>query len=177
MPLKSKSRNACVGENTYNICIYIHMYISHIRINRLDKLREDFKIRFWVIDNTHVPDWLVAAFDMIIDNKRHESYLEDELTEMHVDLEVKAFIKSRNFSQYWNNINTATKCPDLGEAAELLLLASPSSYKVEAGLSHVNANLTRQRNTLCLQNRGELQLCSTNFQLNIDNLAASHRAH
>ena len=41
------------------------------------------------LDNMHVPDWLAIQFDMKIDNKGHESDLEDEPIEMHVDLEAK----------------------------------------------------------------------------------------
>ena len=35
----------------------------------------------------HVPKWLVTPFDTKIDNKGIESDMEDELIEMHVDLE------------------------------------------------------------------------------------------
>ena len=33
----------------------------------------------------HVPEWLVTPFDMKIDNKGHESDIEDEHFEMHVN--------------------------------------------------------------------------------------------
>ena len=36
-----------------------------------------------------VLEWLVASFDMKIDNKGYESNFDDKLTEMHVDLKVK----------------------------------------------------------------------------------------
>ena len=55
-------------------------------INHLDKLREDFKIRFGNLDNMHVPEWLVTPFGMRIDNKCCESDLVDALIEMHEDL-------------------------------------------------------------------------------------------
>ena len=106
------------------------------------------------------------------------SSLEDELIEMHVELEAKALFKSRNLSEYWSNINTANKYPKLRTAAGPFSLAFPSSYMVEAGLSHVNTTLTRQRNGSNLQNRGDLQLKLTNVQPNINNnLAAAHQAH
>ena len=48
----------------------------------------------------HVPEWLATPFDMKIDNKGSGSDLECELIEMHVDLEDKALIKSKNVAQY-----------------------------------------------------------------------------
>ncbi|KAF2357703.1 FY-rich N-terminal [Trinorchestia longiramus] len=50
-------------------------------------------------------------------------------------------------------------------------------YMVEAGFSHANAILTKQRNRLNLENRGDLRLKLTNFKPNINSLAAAHQAH
>ncbi|KAF2348263.1 hypothetical protein FHG87_020981 [Trinorchestia longiramus] len=50
-------------------------------------------------------------------------------------------------------------------------------YMVEAGYSHANAILTKQRNRLNLENRGDLRLKLTNFKSNINSLAAAHQAH
>ena len=55
--------------------------------NHIDKLREDFKIRFGDLRNVHVSELLVALLDMKIDNIGYESYL-DEPIEMHVEFEV-----------------------------------------------------------------------------------------
>ena len=52
-------------------------------------------------------NWLVTSFNIKIDNKGYESDLEDELIEMHVDLEVKT---SPNI-EFCSNIITATKPP------------------------------------------------------------------
>ena len=61
---------------------------------------------------------------MKMDNKRYESDLEDDLIEMHVDLKAKALFKSKNLSEYWSNINTATKYRKFSAAAaEPFLLA------------------------------------------------------
>ena len=37
----------------------------------------------------HVPDWIVAPFDLKIEDADIESYLEHELVDMFVDLEAK----------------------------------------------------------------------------------------
>ena len=102
----------------------------------------------------HVPDWLVTLFDMKIYNKGHESDV-DELIEMHVDLETRV-VQNKNIAQYGSNINPATKYPKLRAAAEPVLLALPTSYMAEAGLSHVTAILTKQRNRLNLHSHGDL---------------------
>ncbi|KAF2345365.1 hypothetical protein FHG87_023879 [Trinorchestia longiramus] len=51
------------------------------------------------------------------------------------------------------------------------------TYMVEAGFSHANAILTKQRNRLNLENRGDLRLKLTNFKPNINSLATAHQAH
>ena len=67
--------------------------------------------------------------------------------------------------------------PKLGATAESFLLAFPTSYMVEARFSHVNVIFTKQRNSLNLLNHGDLRLTLTNFQPNVNNLAAAHQAH
>ena len=93
-----------------------------VYINHLDILREDFKISFGNLDNIHVADWLVIVFDMKIDNKSHEFDLEDQLIEMHVDLKAKAMLNSKNVSEYWSNINTATKYTKIRSAVKSFIL-------------------------------------------------------
>ena len=47
---------------------------------------------------------------MKIDNKGYEPDLEDEIIEMHVDLEAKV-LKIKNPAEYWSNINTLLCTP------------------------------------------------------------------
>ena len=110
-----------MSEKAYNIFIYIYMYINDIKYFSnlrvliesentsdcdlevyidLDKLKEDFKIRFGDVDNMHVAEWLVPQFDIKIDNKGYESDLEDERIEMHVDIRAKALFKCKNVADY-----------------------------------------------------------------------------
>ena len=83
--------------------------------------------------------------------KGYESDLEDELIEMHVDLATNS--------------------------SRTILTCIRTSYMAEAGLSHVNAILTKQKKRLNLQNRGNLRLKLTMFQPIINNLAAVHQSH
>lgn len=148
----------------------VEIYIGH-----LEKLKEDFKIRFQDLESMQIPEWLVAPFDMQTDDICNESDLEDELMEMCEDLEAKALFKSKTLGEYWSNINTVTKYPKLRAAAEPFLLAFPTSYMVEVGFSHLNSILTKQRNRLNVQTCGDLRLKLTNFEPNIKALAASHQ--
>ena len=48
----------------------------------------------------HVLEWLVSPFDVKIDNKSYESDIEDEIIEIHVDLEAKALFKRKYVKEY-----------------------------------------------------------------------------
>ncbi|KAF2366290.1 hypothetical protein FHG87_002943 [Trinorchestia longiramus] len=61
--------------------------------------------------------------------------------------------------------------------AFLLTIAEFVFQRITAGFSHANAILTKQRNRLNLENRGDLLLKLTNFKPNIKSLAAAHQAH
>ncbi|XP_067120801.1 zinc finger BED domain-containing protein 5-like [Centruroides vittatus] len=117
---------------------------KEIYIKHLDKLREDFKAHFEDLENMPVPEWFANPFDVKIDNEGSEPGLEDELIEICVDLKAKALFKNKNFSEFWNNNNIATKYPKLRAEAKPFLLAFPTSHMVEAGFSHTNAILTKQ---------------------------------
>ncbi|KRZ12658.1 SCAN domain-containing protein 3 [Trichinella zimbabwensis] len=67
--------------------------------------------------------------------------------------------------------------PKLSAAVQPFLLAFPSSYLVEAGFSHANAILSKQRNRLNEEMRDDLRMKLTNFQPNINALAAAHQTH
>ena len=116
-----------------------------VYINHLDKLTEDVRIRFGDLDDMHVSEWLVASFDMKIDNKGYESDLEDELIEMCVDLKVEALFKSTNLSKYWSNIYAVAKYHKLRAADKPFLFTFPTSYMAKAGFCHVDALFTKQK--------------------------------
>jgi len=48
---------------------------------------------------------------------------------------------------------------------------------VEVGFSHVNAILSKQRNRLNLEKRGDLRLKLTNIQPEVNALFHAHQAH
>jgi len=74
-------------------------------------------------------------------------------------------------------VNTRDNYPKLAAAAEPFLLAFPSSYMVEADFNHVNTILSKQRNRLNREERGDLKLKLTNIQLDTKALVRKHQAH
>ncbi|KRZ48612.1 SCAN domain-containing protein 3 [Trichinella nativa] len=142
-----------------------------------EKLEEDFKIRFEDLESMTVPDWIIAPFDIETGNANIEFSLQKEHVEMSADLEAKLLFKHKSLSEFWSNVNITNKYPKLSAAAQPFLLAFPSLYMVEAGVSHVNAILIKQRNRLNLEMLGDLRLKLTNFQPNINALAAAHLTH
>ena len=148
-----------------------------IYINHLGKLQEDFKVRFKDLDEMNVPDWIVTPFDLKMENSDIEFYLQEELIDMCADLEAKFLFKSLTLCEYWSNVNINKQYPKLSATVEPFLLAFPSSYMVEAGFSHANSILTKERNRINLEERGDLRLKLTNIQPNISELACTHQAH
>jgi len=82
-----------------------------------------------------------------------------------------------NLGDFWYNVKARDKYPKLAVAAEPFLLAFPSSYMVEAGFSHVDAILSKQRNRLNLEERGDLRLKLTNIQPDVHVTVRAHQAH
>ena len=64
-------------------------YDLETHIKHLEKFRKDVKVRFEDLEKIHVPDWIVAPFDLEIEYADSESHLEDELVDMCVDLAAK----------------------------------------------------------------------------------------
>ena len=86
----------------------LEIYIKHF-----EKLQEDFKVHFRTLMKMLVPNWIDTLFYLEIENADIESYLEDGLVDMYVDLEAKSLFRSKNLSDDWNNIlllNTQAYC-------------------------------------------------------------------
>lgn len=143
--------------------------------NHLQKLQDDFSVRFEDIRNMRIPAWIVTPFDVKFENLGMEPDLECELAELSVDIEAKISFESRSLGDFW--YKNCTKYPKLVVATEPFLLAFPSSYMVEAGFSHANAILSKQRNRLNLEERGDLRLKLTNIQPDINALIRDHHTH
>ena len=66
-------------------------------------------MHFGNLRNRHVTERLDTPFDMKIYHIGFECDLEDELNEIHMNLEAKELFKNENLREYWSNINIAIK--------------------------------------------------------------------
>ncbi|KRZ68156.1 hypothetical protein T10_3672 [Trichinella papuae] len=80
-------------------------------MNYLEKLREDFKVRFEDLEKMTVPDWIITPFDTEIENADIEFSLQEDNVDIIADLEAKLLFKRKSLSEYWSNINITTKTP------------------------------------------------------------------
>lgn len=150
----------------------LEIYLTH-----LENLIEDFKVRFEDLAKMKVREWILTPFEVEIGNPDIALHLEEEFTEMAVDLGASALFKRKGLREFWINENNVAKYPQLCAVFKPFLLAFPSSYMVEAGFSHVNAVLTKQRSRLNLEERGDPRLKLSNLQPNISVLVEAHQAH
>lgn len=150
----------------------LEMYMTH-----LENLIKDFKVRFEDLEKMIVPEWILTPFDVEIGNADIALHLQEEFIEMNEDLEASALFRRKTLREFWINENNVAKYPQLCAVVEPFLLAFPSSYMVEAGFSHANAVLTKQRSRLSLEKRGDLRLKLTNLHPNISTLVEAHQAH
>ena len=69
----------------------LEIYAKHLK-----NLSEDFKALFKDLQRMRVPDWIVTLFDFYVQNADINSQLQDELTDMRVDLEAQSLFKRKN---------------------------------------------------------------------------------
>ena len=82
---------------------------------------------------------------------------------------------NQGYQKFWLQRNIATQYPTLWNIAEKNLIAFPSSYLVEQSLSVVINILTKQRNCLKINERGDLMLQLTNIKPDAARLVHSHQ--
>jgi hypothetical protein len=113
-----------------------------------------------------VPTWLTSL--QTCDPSDFPAELQEEVIEAKNDDVLKIALAS-SYSTAW--LNHSQRYPKLYAKAELLLLAFPTSYMVEAGFSHLVSILTKERNRLKITERGDLRLKLTSISPRIQNLA------
>ncbi|MPC66986.1 SCAN domain-containing protein 3 [Portunus trituberculatus] len=146
-------------------------------MTHLENLIEDFKVRFDDLAKMKVPEWILTPFDVEIESADIPVHMKEEFIDMTVDLEASALFRRKGFREFWINENNVAKYPQLCAVIEPFLLGFPSICMVEAGFSHANAVLTKKRNRLSLEERGDLRLKLTNLQPKISALIEAHQAH
>jgi len=69
----------------------LEIYVKHLK-----NLSEDFEVLFKDLQWMRVPDWIVTLFDFNVQNADINSQLQDELTDMRVDLKAQSLFKRKN---------------------------------------------------------------------------------
>jgi hypothetical protein len=125
------------------------------------------QVRFADLLSLEIPAWLFSL--SAIDPGHFPVDLQEELIEATNDDELKLAI-ANSYSTAWLH-HSQHRYPKLFAKAELLLLAFPTSYMVEAGFSHVVSILSKERNRLDIVARGDLRLKLTSILPRIPELA------
>ncbi|KRZ87951.1 SCAN domain-containing protein 3 [Trichinella sp. T8] len=102
--------------------------------------------------------------------------LKEELTDLQANEELKPTFKN-GYQSFWLQKQISDLYPGLWRMVRMFLLAFPSSYLVECGFSVVTDFLTKKRNRLQIDKRGDLRLFLTNIEPNVDRLVAMPQPH
>lgn len=145
------------------------VYVDHLK-----QLHNDMETRFSDLLQMTVPDWFVDPF--IVDASKVDVTLQENLIELQHNTTAQARFKHGGHQKLWMNQDVLKKYPLLWNNLKLLLLAFPTSYLVETGFSRVMHLLSKTRNRLDIEKRGDLRLSLTAFKPRIDKLAALHQS-
>jgi zinc finger BED domain-containing protein 5/7/8/9 len=145
---------------------------SLVFCNHLEMLHEDTQKRFADLLSLEIPNWVINPFGDIGDSREFE----EELIELQNDLELKPKFK-KSYQDFWLQSTIPIRYPTLWTIVENLLIAFPTSYLVERGFSAVCRLLTKQRNRLQVDVRGDLRLLLTNITPDVDKLITHHQPH
>ena len=145
------------------------VYVDHLK-----QLHNDMDTRFSDLLQMTVPHWFVDPF--IADVSEVDVTLQESLIELQNNTTAQARFKRGGHQKLWMNQDVYKKYPILWKDVKLLLLAFPTSYLVETGFSRVMYLLSKTRNRLDIEKRGDLRLSLTAFKPNIDKLAALHQS-
>ena len=106
----------------------------------LSQLKDDFSKRFQDLYSLDIPMWVSLPFD--VESSSVDVIFQEELLELQSDADAKALLSSRGYQQMW--ITMCRKYPTLWKKVELLFLAFPTTWLVEAGFSAVTNLLSKK---------------------------------
>jgi hypothetical protein len=135
-------------------------------------VKEDVESRYEDLLALDVPMWITLPFDA--DPSNVEDSLQEELIELQCDSEAKSLFTLRGYQAMW--IQMSCRYPNLWMKAELLFVAFPTTWLVEAGFSAVTVLLSKARNRLNITTAGDLRLYLTKCLPDIPSLVAKHQA-
>ena len=140
--------------------------------DHLGALVIDIKTRFKDLINLKIEDWV---FDPFMDINNVEEIYQNELIALQNDDELKPKFK-KSYFDFWMQPRLHEQYPVLWGKVQVLFVGFPTSYLVERGFSAVSLLLSKQRQRLMIQDRGDLRLLLTKMSPDIAALAAQHQA-
>ena len=153
---------------------------------------EGWKTRFEDIIFIEIPDWLINLFMTdVFDITKLE--LQEELLILKNDFEIKPALK-KSYHDFGLQESIPERYPNLWKAVKIFFIAFPFTYNfyftfynfycitfyvgymAERGFSAVTQILSKQRNNLKIEKRGDLRMYLSNLEPNVNALAKSHQA-
>ena len=145
-------------------------YVTH-----LEELHRDLTTRFEDLLNMQIPQWIINPYSYT-SLEEATVIIQEELIAISTDEDLKEKFY-QGYQKFWLQRNIESQYPALWNIAQKYLISFPSSYLVERGFSVVTNILTKQRNRLKINERGDLRLQLTNIEPDVARLVESHQVH
>ena len=142
--------------------------------NHPSELKLDMEKRFCDILNLKMYDWMINPFTANAANV--DVAFQEEVLEMQFDEESKTNYDNGGYQKLWQNKKLTDCYPNMWKMVRNLLLPFPTSYLVESGFIAVNNIITKHRNRLRINERGDLRLLLTKIEPDIEYLVSQHQA-
>lgn len=170
-------RNLGRGDLSQFPCLSKKQIVDQDRLEycaHLETLHSDICTRFEDILSLDIPAWILNPFTNMPENV--DPAIEEELIELTSNEELK-FMFDQGYQKFWLQKEIPHLYPGLWQVVRKMFLAFPSSYLVERGFSAITNLITKKRNKLDIESRGDLRLFLTKMAPDIQQLAASHQVH
>lgn len=154
-------------------CVPIPTKVTSVVCAHLRALENEFNNRFSDLRQLHFPEWFTQPF--LTNLCDVETCLQDEMAELKNDNVAQNLFKHKA-TRMWLDNHVKSQYPLTHSTALKFLLPFPTTYLVESGFSVVNDLLTKKRNRLEIENRGDLRLRLTKLQPDISKLASGHQS-
>ena len=135
--------------------------------NHLEKLTEEMSSRFKDVLQMDIPAWVLLPFE--VDPADVKESIQEDLIDLQCNESAKGKFR-QGLQLFWCSEEVQTRFPRLWNEVKLFFIAFPTSYLVEVGFSKVAHLLTRSRNRLQIDRRGDLRLSLTSFSPELEKL-------
>ena len=144
-------------------------------VEHLASLKEDMLIRFSDLRELYIPNWSLNPFFLDLNEVMMNAVeYQEELLEIKEDTEAQICFQTQGCVAMWTHFQT--RYPNCWNIVRVPMTAFLTSYLVEAGFSQLFYLLSKQRNCLDVEKRGDLRLKLMNsIKPQVDKLAHTHQ--